>query len=92
MDASLTWAEFFHNWPPELPHRGVLVTTVNEQIPFESFLLTNKLVMIQRRAPDAVGGRQVIIPFGFILAVKITDVAPAHVFAAGGFKAVKQKE
>ena len=54
MDASAAWRDYFLGWPKELPHRGVLVTSFGEQIPFDGFMTTDALLLIERRTPDTI--------------------------------------
>ena len=85
-DAADVWRECFHRWPAELDRRGVVVTTFDEQIPFESFLISNDMVLLERRAPDTVGARMVLVGFQFIQAVKIVDVVKSKAFHGMGFE------
>jgi hypothetical protein len=85
MDAAAIWRQCFADWPADLPRRGVVVTAFAEQIPFESFAVSDHLLLIERRAPDTVGARTVLIAFQFIQAVKIVDVTKAKSFASMGF-------
>ena len=57
-------ATFFHKWPKDLPHRGVLVTNFNEQIPFDGFMTTETMLLVERRTPDTIGARKLILPYG----------------------------
>lgn len=84
-DAAEIWRQCFANWPPQMERRGVLVTTFNEQIPFESFAASHDLLLIERRTPDTIGARSVIIDYRNILAVKIVDIVKAKAFESLGF-------
>lgn len=84
-DAAEIWRQCFAQWPAEVPRRGVLVTSFGEQIPFESFSASNDLLLIERRAPDTVGARTVLIAYQNIQALKIVDVVKAKAFASLGF-------
>ena len=86
MDTPEVWRNFFVNWPKGLPPQGVVVTNFNEQVPFASFLLSEHTILLTRRAPDAVGGRQLIMPYNNIEAVKIVDPVKNEVYEAAGFK------
>ncbi len=86
------WRDFFTNWPAELPQRGVVVTNFNEQVPFASFLINEHLIMLERMAPDANGGRRLLLPFDCILGVKITDPAKNETFSGIGFIPGGQKQ
>jgi hypothetical protein len=86
MDAAETWLECFSKWPAEIPRRGVLVTAFGEQIPFDSFAASPNLLLVERRTPDTMGGRTVLISYQSIAAVKITDVVKAKAFGSMGFE------
>ena len=92
MEASTGWKEFFRNWPDEMPRSGVLVTSFGEQIPFDGFMLTDTLLLIQRKTPDTVGTRQLVLSYQNILALKITDVVKPKVFTAQGFEGRPSKK
>ena len=86
MDVAEIWRKFFAQWPTKLPQRGVAIASTSEQIPFEGFLLGESLIMLRRRAPDSVGGRIVLVPYGRIEAVKVVDPVKDDVFVSGGFR------
>jgi len=83
------WRQILVSWPPDLPRRGVVVTSLGEQIPFESFLLGGQFVLLQRPTPDSLGARTVILPLANLAGLKITDVVKPKVFEAFGFSAGK---
>ena len=86
--AAATWRACFQAWPAGIPQRGVLVTTFDEQIPFGSFMVADDLLFIERRNPDTLGTRSVIVPFTSIAALKIVDpIEPRH-FRDFGFQPV----
>lgn len=78
------WKQCFTQWPAEMERRGVLVTTFNEQIPFESFGIGPDVLLIERRAPDTLGARMVLISYQNIQAVKIVDVVKMRIFQSMG--------
>ena len=84
-DAAETWRNCFDKWPPEMARRGVLVTSFGEQIVFDSFATSPDLLLIERRSPDAVGARTVLIAYQNIAAVKIVDVVKIKTFGPMGF-------
>ena len=86
MDRFSVWQKMFHHWPEALPRRGVLVTATGEQTPFQEFLTSDDFLLLQRRAPDTVGAREVLIPFGEIVALKVTEVVKPAIYRAAGFK------
>ncbi|RMF87032.1 MAG: hypothetical protein D6741_21120 [Planctomycetota bacterium] len=79
----------FSNWPGGLPHRGVVVTTLNEQIPFSDFRAGDDAVYLVRTTPDAIGGRSVILPWESIAALKFVDEVRSKVCAELGFEKEK---
>ncbi len=84
-DAAEVWRHCFNSWPAEVDRRGVLVTSFEEQIPFESFSASPDLLLIERRSPDTLGGRMVLIAYQDIRALKIVDVLKAKAFQPLGF-------
>ncbi len=84
-DAAEIWRKCFSQWPSEVERRGVLVTSFGEQIAFESFAASDDLLLIERRAPDAVGARTVIVAYQYIQALKIVDVTKPKAFQSLGF-------
>jgi hypothetical protein len=85
MDPAGVWRDYFLKWPKDMPRRGVLVTNYDEQIPFDGFLTTETLLLVERRTPDTIGARKVILPYANIVAIKLTDVMKAKIFTAAGF-------
>ena len=86
MEKAQIWNRFFREWPADLPHRGVVTTTFGEQVPFAGFLLADELVLFERKAPDTLGARKLIVPFGAIDAIKIVDPIKGSAFEPSGFK------
>ena len=86
MDRATVWKNFFTNWPAALPRKGVLVTEGGEQTPFQNFMTTDDIVLVQRRAPDTVGAREVMVPFGDIMLLKMTEVVKPSAYREAGFK------
>lgn len=85
MDAAEIWRQCFDNWPPEMARRGVLVTSFGEQIPFDGFATSPELLLIERRTPDTVGARSLLIAYHTIAALKIDDVVKMKTFESMGF-------
>ena len=85
MDSAEAWRKCFEQWPAELARHGVLVTSFNEQIPFASFSTSSELLLVERRAPDTVGARMVIVPYGSITGLKIVDILKPKAFSSLGF-------
>jgi hypothetical protein len=79
------WKTCFQRWPNELPPRGVIVTNFQEQIPFEGFLISDTMLLLDRKAPDTTGARKVLLPYEQIAALKLVDVLKAKLFEGMGF-------
>jgi hypothetical protein len=85
------WCEFFLHWPTDLPRRGIIVTSFNEQIVFSNFWTSANFLYLERQTPDSQGARSVVVPYNQILALKIVDVVKAKQFKAAGFEGVSSK-
>jgi hypothetical protein len=85
MDVATVWRDFFVKWPKELPRQGVLVTNLDEQIGFAGFMTGETMLLVDRRAPDTVGARKVILPYANIAALKLVDVVKAKTLQSAGF-------
>lgn len=84
-EPSNCWHDFLTRWPAQLPRRGVVVTAL-EQIPFDGFMLCDRLLLLERRAPDSLGARTVLVPLAEIQSLKFTDVVKSATFQALGFR------
>ena len=84
-DAAAVWQQCFNSWPAEVERRGVLVTSFDEQIPFESFAASPDMLLVERRSPDTLGARMVLIAYQEIKALKIVEVLKAKAFQSLGF-------
>ena len=80
-----TWRDVFTNWPAGLPRRGLIVSTLNETVPFKSFLLKGDTLMLERTNPDAAGTRFIVLTFEGIHLLKITDLLKESVLNAAGY-------
>jgi hypothetical protein len=74
----------FENWPDSIPHQGLLVTVVQETIPFVDFLISDGLLIMERDNPDTYGSRKVIVSYGAISAVKLTSPEDLSTFEVMG--------
>lgn len=84
-DAAGAWQQLFRGWPAGVPTKGVVVTTLGEQIPFDAFQLTEAMMLFDRPTPDTVGARRIFLPFANIAAIKITEVTQEKAFQPLGF-------
>ncbi len=91
MDPAEAWRKCFENWPDDLPRRGVIVVSFDEQIPFANFSASGEMLLVERRAPDTVGARFVLLPYQNVVGLKIVDVVKPKVFSAMGFNVVAGK-
>ena len=79
------WRELFMKWPSTLPKRGIVVTLLNVETPFKSFLLRGEMLLLERTNPDAVGARFILLGFDAIHIVKLIDPLKESVFTGAGF-------
>ncbi len=86
-DVAESWRNCFRQWPSDLERRGVLVTSFGEQIVFDGFAISDDMLLLERKAPDTVGARTVILPYPHIQALKIVDVTKVKTFQSMGFTA-----
>jgi hypothetical protein len=86
--SAAAWRACFHDWPANIPQRGVVVTTFDEQIPFAGFMVADELLFLERRSPDTLGTRSVMLPFANIAALKIVDPIETREFRSFGFQSV----
>ena len=92
MDAKTNiWKEYLLQWPAKLPRTGLIISHFGEQIPFVGFMTHDNFLLLQRRAPDSLGARIVILPYDQVAALKLTEVISQHVFTAGGFEGTLAK-
>ena len=85
MDDGSIWKDCFCRWPAEIARHGVIVTSYEEQIPFDGFSTSEHLLLVERRTPDTSGARQVMLAYKSVVAVKITDVVKLKAFQPFGF-------
>jgi hypothetical protein len=91
MDAAEIWRHCFQEWPAELERRGVLITSF-DQIPFEQFAASSEMILIERRAPDTVGARMVLVPYAHIHGLKIVEIVKLKAFQSLGFTVPPQRK
>ena len=76
----------FAEWPVSIPRQGIIVTSFGESIPFCNYMLCGELILLERKTPDAAGGRRVIMGLEGIQAIKILDAVELPRFTAMGFQ------
>jgi hypothetical protein len=79
------WKNFFNNWPAGIQRRGIIVTVLNETVPFKGFMVKEDVLLLDRTNPDSMGGRFVMVGFDAINCVKFIDPLKGSVFNAAGF-------
>jgi len=87
-----TMKALFCGWPSDMPRRGVLLTSLNEQIPFSGFMTSENLLLLERTTPDSMGARTIIIPYENVAMVKLTDPAKVKALRGMGFEAEVPKK
>lgn len=85
MGGGTSWQRYFQNWPKDVPPRGIVVTSFDEQVPFDGFLTTDGMVLLERKTPDNAGARKVLLAYENIVAVKFVDIIRNKAFEAAGF-------
>lgn len=79
------WQELFAKWPAGIPKRGLVVSTLNEAIPFKSFLLKGDMLLLERTNPDPLGARYILVDYSAIHLVKLIDPVKEELFTSAGF-------
>lgn len=82
-----TWKSLFSDWPAELPRRGVVLSTLNESMPFCDFWLRGDTILLQRKNPDTSGSRYILLSCEGIDSVRFVDPLGDQTIAAAGFTA-----
>jgi hypothetical protein len=85
MDDSAAWKALFDAWPAAIARSGILVSTLNEQVPFDGFMHSEQFVMFERKTPDTLGARKLIVPYSGIAMIKFAEVLAAQAFTPWGF-------
>jgi hypothetical protein len=85
MNSTETWKALFSNWPKGIAPKGVLVSTLNESIPFKGFMVKDDMLLLERTNPDPLGARFIFISYDAINCVKLIDPLKESTFTAAGF-------
>jgi hypothetical protein len=85
MTPNPVWKTFFNNWPAGIQRRGVLVTCLNEAIPFKGFMIKEDVLLLDRNNPDSMGARFILVDFAAVNSVRLIDPLKESVFAGAGF-------
>ena len=92
MTTNSVWKSLFNNWPTGIQKRGVMVTSLNEAIPFKGFMIKEDLLLLERNNPDSLGARFILLDFNAINCVKLIDPLKEPVFVTAGFLGKLAKE
>ncbi len=85
MSTTQTWRSFLTAWPDGFPRRGVLLSVLNETIPFNNFWLQDEMILIERKNPDTSGARFILTTFDRIDSVRLIDPVSESTIAKAGF-------
>ena len=85
MISSQIWKTLFNEWPAGIHRRGIVVNTLNEAMPFKSFLIKNDTLLLERTNPDSLNARYILLAFDSINSVKFVDPLKESVLNAAGF-------
>ncbi len=88
MEKILAWKLLFQRWPASIPKAGIVVTSLNDTVTFNSFQISEHMVLLERDRPDTMGARSVILPWQEIVSVKLTTPLEPSQFKDMGFKPV----
>lgn len=88
MEKILCWQMLFQRWPDSIPKLGIAVTSLNEGISFNNFQIAEHAVLFERDRPDTMGARTAIVPWGEIVAIKLTSPIEPSQFQDMGFRQV----
>ena len=88
MQSAEGWRSILENWPEVIPKQGIIVTNYQESIPFQNFLLSTGVVLLERDKPDSLGARKVMLSYEAISAIKLTDTMELARYQVMGFQPV----
>ncbi len=85
MSCAEDWKSLFTAWPNGVPRRGIVTSSLNEQMPFKGFMIRGEVLLLERTNADALGGRFILLSFTSIDSVKFVDPVREADMAAAGF-------
>ena len=89
MSSPQNWKTFFTQWPSEIVQRGLIITSLNDSVPFKNFWIKDGLLLLERTNPDAMGGRFILLSFDVINTLKFTDPLRESIIVESGFVATE---
>lgn len=79
------WINVLKNWPPEIPRKGLLITTFGESVEFCSYMLMGTILLLERERPDSQNGRRIMIELSNVAVIKVVDPIQMETFTKFGF-------
>ncbi|MDA1162042.1 MAG: hypothetical protein O3B13_02960 [Planctomycetota bacterium] len=86
METTAAWKSLFEAWPDAIPRLGMVVTSFGEAIPFQAFMISGGLLLLERDKPDQFGTRKVILSYEQICAVRLPTTMELSRFQVMGFQ------
>jgi hypothetical protein len=86
METIAAWKAMFEAWPDAIPREGMVVTAFGEAIPFQAFMISGALLLLERDKPDQFGTRKVILSYDQICAVRLPTPMELARFQVMGFQ------
>jgi hypothetical protein len=88
METTAAWKAMFESWPDAIERNGMVVTSFGEAIPFQAFMISDGLLLLDRDKPDQFGTRKVILSYDQICAVRLPTTMELARFQVMGFHAL----
>lgn len=86
METTAAWKSMFENWPDAIERKGMVVMVSGEAIPFQAFMISGGLLLLERDSPDQFGTRKVILSYEQICAVRLPTAIELARFQVMGFQ------
>jgi hypothetical protein len=86
METPAAWKAMFEGWPDAIERKGMVVTSFGEAIPFQAFMISGSLLLLERDKPDQFGTRKVILAYDQISAVRLPTTMELARFQVMGFQ------
>jgi len=83
--------KIFQNWPDGLARQGIVITAFDEQIPFSGFMCSDDALLLQRKTPDSMGARMMLLSYDQVVAIKIVEIVGGKPFRGLGFEGTLPK-
>ena len=86
METPAAWKAMFEGWPDAIERKGMVVTSFGEAIPFQAFMISGSLLLLERDKPDQFGTLKVILAYDQISAVRLPTTMELARFQVMGFQ------